>query len=59
MAWCEESALSLNTSKTKELVVSTREGQPTCQPIIIGGRHVEIVNSFKYLGIILDCILNL
>lgn len=28
VAWCKESALSLNALKTKELV-STREGQPT------------------------------
>lgn len=37
LAWCEDSGLSLNASKTKELIISTREGQPTCQPIIIVG----------------------
>lgn len=37
VAWCGESALFLNSAKTKELFVSAGGGQPSCQPVTIGG----------------------
>ena len=50
--WCEENNLTLNTKKTKELVVDfrrSRRGQHA--PIFIDGVEVERVTNFKFLGV--------
>lgn len=51
-SWCQVNCLSLNASKTKELIVDFRKRQQ--QPyttLTISGSPVERVSSFKYLGI--------
>jgi hypothetical protein len=47
--WCQDNNLSLNVSKTKELIVDyrTRKGE---HAIHIDGAVVERVESFKFLG---------
>ncbi len=56
--WCKDNGLKINVSKTKYMVFykakdhkSRREGKGS---ITIGGNEVERVESFKYLGVVLD-----
>ncbi len=51
-SWCQDNCLSLNVSKTKELIVDFRKRhlQPYT-PLMISGTPVERVSSFKYLGV--------
>ena len=49
--WCLENNLSLNTNKTKEMIVDFRKQQRVHPPIYIDGTAVEKVESFKFLGI--------
>ncbi len=51
-AWCQDNCLSLNVSKTKELIVDFRKRQQQpYTPLMISGTPVERVSSFKYLGV--------
>ncbi|CAJ0931603.1 unnamed protein product [Ranitomeya imitator] len=50
--------LGLNVKKTKELVVSYRRKKEDYLPINIAGQEVEIVESYKYLGVHPDSKLN-
>ena len=52
--WCQDNNLSLNVSKTKELIVDHRklqEGPHRHSPIDINGAEVERVRHFKFLGV--------
>ncbi len=48
-SWCQDNCLSLNVSKTKELIVDFRKRPYT--PLMISGTPVERVSSFKYLSV--------
>ncbi len=51
-SWCQDNCLSLNVSKTKELIVNFRKRQQwPYTPLMISGTPVEWVSSFKYLGV--------
>ncbi len=51
-SWCQDNCLSLNVSKTKELIVHFRKRQQRPYiPPMISGTPVEGVSSFKYLGV--------
>ncbi len=51
-SWCQDNCLSLNVSKTKELIVNFRKRQQRhYTPLMISGTPVERVSSFKYLGV--------
>ncbi len=61
-SWCQDNCLSLNVSKTKELIVDFRKRQQRpYTPLMISGYPVERVSSFEYLrckhlrGPDLDC----
>ena len=54
MRWCRSNHLQLNTSKTKEMVVDFRRKKPHLQPVSIEGVDVEVVRTYKYLGLQLD-----
>lgn len=47
--WCCENNLSLNTSKTKELILDFRRRRTEPAPLYINGICVERVHSFKFL----------
>ena len=49
--WCQDNILSLNVSKTKELIVDYRKRQAEQAPINIDGAVVERVESSKFLGV--------
>ncbi len=51
-SWCQDNCLSLNVSKTKELIVDFKKRQQRpYSPLMISGTPVERVSSFKYLGV--------
>ncbi len=51
-SWCQDNYLSLNVSKTKELIVDFRKRQQRpYTPLMISGIPVERVSSFKYLSV--------
>ncbi|XP_072558692.1 uncharacterized protein [Paramormyrops kingsleyae] len=52
--WCQENNLSLNISKTKEMVLDFRRQDAVHPPIHIGGGAVERVSSFRLLGVTLS-----
>ena len=49
--WCQDNNLSLNVSKTKELIVDYRKRRVEQAPILINGAVVEQVESFKFFGV--------
>ena len=49
--WCRDTNLSLNVSKTKELIVDYRKRRAEHAPILINGVVVERIESFKVLGV--------
>ncbi|KAI4881889.1 hypothetical protein NFI96_006948 [Prochilodus magdalenae] len=52
--WCTTNHLKLNITKTKEMCIDFRRSRPSQQPISIKGFDVEVVRSYKYLGVHLD-----
>jgi hypothetical protein len=48
--WCQDN-ISLNVSKTKELIVDYMKWRAEQAPINIDGTEVERVESFKFLGV--------
>ncbi len=51
-SWCQDNCLSLNVSKTKELIVDFRKRHLLpYTPLMISGTPVERVSSFKYLSV--------
>ena len=56
--WCESNFLVLNVSKTKEMVVDFRRKKSPVQPIMMKGEPIEMVDDYKYLGVVLDNKLN-
>ncbi len=51
-SWYQDNCLSLNVSKTKELIVDFRKRQQRPYTLLmISGTPVERVSSFKYLGV--------
>ncbi len=51
-SWRQDNCLSLNVSKTKELIVDFRKRHLLpYTPLMISGTPVERVSSFKYLGV--------
>ncbi len=51
VTWCEDNILTLNTGKTKEMIVDIRKERRTHQPLFIRDLEVERVTSFKYLEV--------
>lgn len=51
VTWCGNNNLTLNTDKTKEMIVDMRKGRRPHQPLFIRGLEVERVSNFKYLGV--------
>ena len=51
-SWCQENNLTLNVSKTKEMIVDfRRQRRVQHSPIYINDAEVERVSSFKFLGV--------
>ncbi|CDQ57272.1 unnamed protein product [Oncorhynchus mykiss] len=52
--WFEESHLVLNTNKTKEMCIDFRMRTTPTSATSIRGQNIEIVEEYKYLGVLLD-----
>ena len=52
--WCDTRFLELNVDKTKELTINFSRKKVSVSPVTIKGQVVEIVQSYKYLGVYLD-----
>lgn len=50
----KEDFLDLNVTKTKDMCIDFRRHHPTPEKMIIDVKEVEIVESYNYLGIIID-----
>lgn len=49
--WCRRNQLQLNTARTKEMVVDFQRPSPSSQPVNIKEVEVEVIGSYKYLGL--------
>lgn len=56
--WCKEHGMTLNTSKTKHMLITLRDKITLEQPLEIAKTDIERVTTFKLLGIHLDEHLN-
>ena len=54
VSWCDNNCLELNPKKTKEMHIDFRKTATTPAPLTIKGEDIEIVPSYKYLGVIID-----
>jgi hypothetical protein len=52
--WSDSNKLSLNHSKTKEIIIDRRRCKDEHPKIQIGGTEIEQVTTHKYLGMTLD-----
>ncbi|PIK43898.1 hypothetical protein BSL78_19228 [Apostichopus japonicus] len=52
--YCDSNFLQLNISKTKEMIIDFRRNAVEPPPVMIKGKEVERVHSYKYLGIHLN-----
>ncbi|CAI5684235.1 unnamed protein product [Oreochromis niloticus] len=59
VTWCEESYLQLNISKTKDMVIDFSKQQNGHGVTFIKGQKIEQMQSYKYLGTIINEKLNL
>ena len=51
MNWYDDNNLSLNVNKMKEIVIDFKKCSREHAPIYISGDEVEMVESFKFLGV--------
>ena len=56
--WCHANFLTLNVSKTKKIIIDFRLLKEIPPPVIINEQSVEIVDKYKYLGLVIDFKLN-
>ena len=52
--WCQANFLTLNVSKTKEIIIDFRLLKEIHPPVVINEQTVEIVDKYKYLGLVID-----
>lgn len=53
--WSRCNGLLLNTSKTKEMIADFSRRKTHHLSVLIGGESIEVVPTYKYLGVHLDC----
>ena len=52
--WGESNYLELNVKKTKEMIVDFRRTHCDHEPLVINNVAVDVVESYKYLGTMID-----
>lgn len=53
-SWSSFNALTFNSSKCKQMLLSRKRKPTVCIPMVLNGQPLQIVNSYKYLGIIIS-----
>lgn len=53
MKWCSVNHLIVSVGKTKEMIVDPKS-LGDYSPVIIQGNTIEQVDTFKYLGVVID-----
>ena len=56
--WYEDHFLLLNVKKTKEMIIDKKRNKNPLTSVLINNEDVERVESYKYLGVTLDNVLN-
>ncbi|KAK0142191.1 hypothetical protein N1851_020128 [Merluccius polli] len=56
--WCDNHFLKLNVNKTKDMVIDFRKTSHSIIPTTVKGSLVDLVESYKYLGTVIDNKLN-
>ena len=54
VTWCDSNFLNLNVKKTKEMFLDFRKIKNDYMDLSVKNENVEVVNSYKYLGVIID-----
>ena len=54
VSWCDDHYLSLNTTKTKEIIFDFWKNNTQYEPLRIHGEVIEQVHEYKYLGTVID-----
>ncbi len=54
ISWCVSSYLSINVSKTKDMLIDFRRSPHDTSQTVIQNKVVENVDEYKYLGTIID-----
>ena len=52
-SWSSLNALTFNGSKCKQMLLSRKKKPTVCIPMVLNGQPLQIVNSFKYLGLMI------
>ena len=52
--WCSNNFLNLNVKKTKEVILDFRRKKDDLVNVKINRNDVEVVRSYKYLGVVID-----
>lgn len=52
--WCKQSFLDINVSKTKEMIIDFQRKPLPIPSVCIHGQAIEMVQQYKYLGVIID-----
>ena len=56
--WCSQHGMTLNTTKTKHMLITLRDKIQLDEPVLINREEIQRVQQFKLLGVILDEHLN-
>ena len=52
--WCDKSCLFLDATKTKDMCIDFRKDPPSQTDTVIHEDKLEVVDEYKYLGMIID-----
>jgi hypothetical protein len=54
VSWCDDNFLAMNVKKTKEMLFDFRRGTHDVDECVVHDEKVEIVSTYKYLGMVFD-----
>ena len=54
VSWGQNNNMHMNASKTKAMLISPNVQYNLHRPLIANGKHIQYMNTFNYLGVLLD-----